>query len=350
MKIDGDRTKKNQTASAAAEQKGRKRLEIRHTLSKYSQQLFLGAVIILLGIVLSIQSEYFLTIGNFINIADACGYRLIVAVGMTVIMASGVMDLSAGSIVSLAGVITAYLLHAGAGIPAAGAAGLMIGIVAGIANGLLIHYTKISFFIITLAMSGMLRGLSLIITDGRPITRFGAEFMFIGTGRLGGIQLSVYLAALTAIAAAIAMSKSRWGSSIKTIGSNEEALRKCGVNTVKYRVSVQAVMGLAAAVTAVIITARLNSAEPNAGLNMELDAITAAAMGGTPITGGKACIGGTVLAIIILGMIRNGLTLMSVPSDYQQWITGFLLLVSVLVSGIRIKNNKTTADKKRRTK
>lgn len=226
----------------------------------------------------------------------------------------------------------------------------MIGIVAGIANGLLIHYTKISFFIITLAMSGMLRGLSLIITDGRPITRFGAEFMFIGTGRLGGIQLSVYLAALTAIAAAIAMSKSRWGSSIKTIGSNEEALRKCGVNTVKYRVSVQAVMGLAAAVTAVIITARLNSAEPNAGLNMELDAITAAAMGGTPITGGKACIGGTVLAIIILGMIRNGLTLMSVPSDYQQWITGFLLLVSVLVSGIRIKNNKTTADKKRRTK
>ena len=342
MKIDGDRTKKNQTASAAAEQKGRKRLEIRHTLSKYSQQLFLGAVIILLGIVLSIQSEYFLTIGNFINIADACGYRLIVAVGMTVIMASGVMDLSAGSIVSLAGVITAYLLHAGAGIPAAVAAGLMIGIVAGIANGLLIHYTKISFFIITLAMSGMLRGLSLIITDGRPITRFGAEFMFIGTGRLGGIQLSVYLAALTAIAAAIAMSKSRWGSSIKTIGSNEEALRKCGVNTVKYRVSVQAVMGLAAAVTAVIITARLNSAEPNAGLNMEL--------GGTPITGGKACIGGTVLAIIILGMIRNGLTLMSVPSDYQQWITGFLLLVSVLVSGIRIKNNKTTADKKRRTK
>ena len=99
-------------------------------------------------------------------------------------------------------------------------------------------------------------------------------------------------------------------------------------------------MGLMAAITAVIITARLNSAEPNAGMDMELDAITAVAMGGTPITGGKACISGTVLAVIILGMIRNGLTLMSISSDYQQWITGFLLLVSVLVSGIRIKNTK----------
>ena len=117
-------------------------------------------------------------------------------------------------------------------------------------------------------------------------------------------------------------------------------IQKCGIGIAGYRISVQAVMGLAAAITAVIITARLNSAEPNAGMDMELDAITAVAMGGTPITGGKSRISGTMLAVIILGIIRNGLTLMSISSDYQQWITGFLLLVSVLVSGIRIKNTK----------
>lgn len=309
-------------------------------IEKHSQQLFLLIVIIVIGSFLTARSEFFLTPSNLINIADSCGYRLIMAVGMTFIMASGVMDLSAGSTVSLAGVITAWMLHAGAGIPLSIAAGLLTGIAAGTLNGLLIHYTKISFFIITLAMSGMLRGLSLIITDGRPITRFGSAFMTIGTGRLAGVQVSVWIAVILTVAAAVILNHTKWGSYIKTLGSNPEALRKCGISTAGYRISVQAVMGLMAAITAVIITARLNSAEPNAGMDMELDAITAVAMGGTPITGGKACISGTVLAVIILGMIRNGLTLMSISSDYQQWITGFLLLVSVLVSGIRIKNTK----------
>ena len=315
-------------------------------IEKNSQQLFLMIVIVIIGAFLTIKSEYFLTPSNLINIADSCGYRLIMAVGMTFIMASGVMDLSAGSTVSLAGVITAWMLHAGAGIPLSVVAGLLTGVTAGALNGLLIHYTKISFFIITLAMSGMLRGISLIITGGRPITRFGATFMTIGTGRLAGIQISVWMAVILTLAAAVILTCTKWGSYIKTLGSNPEALRKCGIGTAGYRISVQAVMGLAAAITAVIITARLNSAEPNAGMDMELDAITAVAMGGTPITGGKACISGTMLAVIILGIIRNALTLMSISSDYQQWITGFLLLISVLVSGIRIKNTRQNTQEK----
>lgn len=307
-------------------------------MERNSQSLFLLIIIFVIGIFLSLKSEFFLTPANLINIADSCGYRLIMAVGMTFIMASGVMDLSAGSTVSLAGVITACLLHAGMNIPYSVCGGLLTGILAGILNGILIQYTKINFFIITLAMSGMLRGLSLMITDGKPITRFDAAFMHIGTGRFAGVQISVWLAVVLTLASAIVINRTKWGSYVKTLGSNPEALKKCGVNTAKYRIEVQAVMGLAAAVTAVIITARLNSAEPNAGMDMELDAITAVAMGGTPITGGKAHISGTLLAVIILGMIRNGLTLMSISSDYQQWITGFLLLVSVLIAGIRIKN------------
>lgn len=307
-------------------------------IERNSQSLFLLIVILVLGVFLSFKSEFFLTPANLINIADSCGYRLIMAIGMTFIMSSGVMDLSAGSNVSLAGIITASLLHAGISIPFSVCGGLLTGIGAGILNGILIQYTKVNFFIITLAMSGMLRGLSLILTGGKPVTRFDAAFMHIGTGRFAGIQISVWLAVFLTLVSFVVLNHTKWGSYIKTLGSNPEALQKCGVNTAKYRISVQAVMGLAAAVTAVIITARLNSAEPNAGMDMELDAITAAAMGGTPISGGKARISGTLLAVIILGMIRNGLTLMSISSDYQQWITGFLLLVSVLISGISIKN------------
>lgn len=307
-------------------------------MEKYSQHIFLMIVIVVISAFLSVKSEFFLTTSNFINIADACGYRLIMALGMTFVMASGTMDLSAGSVVSLCGVVTAYLLHCNMPILVSVAAGLLVGAFAGIINGLLIQYTKINFFIITLAMSGMLRGLSLMITDGRPITRFGKSFMQIGTGRIAGVQFSVWIAVILVILSCLVMNSTRWGSYIKTLGSNRGALQRCGVPVARYRISVQMIMGIFAGITAVIITARLNSAEPNAGMNMELDAITAAVMGGTPITGGKACISGTMLAVLILGIIRNGLTLMSIPSDYQQWITGFLLLVSVLTAGIRIKN------------
>lgn len=177
-----------------------------------------------------------------------------------------------------------------------------------------------------------------MITDGKPITKFGQEFIALGIGRVGEIQLSVIAAAVLVLCSIPLMFHVRWGNYILSLGGSQEALVKAGVRSGFYRVTVHIFLGIMAAVTAVIITARLNSAEPNAGMNMELDAITAVVMGGTSIKGGKASIVGTTLAVLILGVIRNGLTLMSVPSDYQQWITGFLLLVSVLISEIKVRN------------
>lgn len=310
-------------------------------LGKYSQQIFLFAAMIIICIILTMKSEYFFMWRNIRNILEANSYRLILAIGMTFVIASGVMDLSAGAMVSMCGVIMAVALHMELAVPAAVVLGILSGMAFGAANGLLIHYTGINFFILTLAASGMLRGVSLMITDGKPITKFGQEFISLGIGRIGEIQLSVLFAFLLVLLSVPLMYHMKWGNYVRSLGGNREALVKSGIRAGFYRVSVHAFLGAMAAVTAVIITARLNSAEPNAGMNMELDAITAVVMGGTSIKGGKASIAGTVLAVLILGVIRNGLTLMSVSSDYQQWITGFLLLVSVLISEIKVHKFRT---------
>lgn len=305
-------------------------------LSKYSQQIFLFIAMMVICVVLTMRSEYFLTWRNMRNILEANSYRLILAIGMTFVIASGVMDLSAGAIVSMCGVIMAVVLHMEVPVPAAVLAGILSGMLFGMINGLLIHYTGINFFILTLAVSGMLRGISLMITDGKPITKFGQDFIYLGIGRIGEVQLTVLFAVLLVLVSVPLMYHMKWGSYVQSLGGNREALIKSGIRAGFYRVTVHIFLGAMAAFTAIIITARLNSAEPNAGMNMELDAITAVVMGGTSIKGGKASIVGTVLAVLILGVIRNGLTLMSVSSDYQQWITGFLLLVSVLISEIKV--------------
>lgn len=304
--------------------------------SRYSQQIFLFVAMMVICIVLTMRSEYFLTWRNIRNILEANSYRLILAIGMTFVIASGVMDLSAGAIVSMCGVIMAVAMHMELPVLAAVVLGVLSGMALGAVNGLLIYYTGINFFILTLATSGMLRGISLMITDGKPITKFGQSFIYLGIGRIGEVQLTVLFAVLLVLISIPLMYHMKWGSYVLSLGGNREALIKSGIRTGFYRVTVHMFLGVMAAVTAIIITARLNSAEPNAGMNMELDAITAVVMGGTSIKGGKASIAGTVLAVLILGVIRNGLTLMSVSSDYQQWITGFLLLVSVLISEIKV--------------
>lgn len=314
---------------------------IKKWMNKYSQQLFLLAVLLLICAVLAGKSEYFFTWKNIRNILEAASYRMVLAIGMTFVVASGVMDLSAGSIVSLCGVLTALALHAGMGITSSCLLGIAAGGLMGGLNGVLIHCTGINFFVLTLASSGMLRGVSLMITDGKPITKFGKEFMQLGIGRIGELQLPVLFALALILISFPLLFHTKLGNYIRALGGSETALNRAGVRTGFYRIFVHVFLGITAAVTAIVITARLNSAEPNAGMNMEFDAVTAVIMGGTPIRGGTASITGTVLAVLILGIIRNGLTLLSVSSDFQQWITGFLLLASVLISEIKVWKFRT---------
>lgn len=306
-------------------------------MSKYSSQWILVGVIFLISCWLTVKTPYFLNGKNLMNILEANSYRLILALGMCCVIASGAIDLSVGSIISLSGIAMALCLKSGISVGVSILLGILVGGILGAVNGAIIHVTKINAFIITLATGSIYRGISLMITKGIPITKFDKKFLFFGTGKFMGIEISVLFGGLLILLFLPLIFHTRWGQYVQSLGGNKDALERAGVRSGVYRISVHIVMGVMAALVALIITARLNSAEANAGLNMELDAIAAVVMGGTRMSGGNASVLGTAAAVLLLGLVRNGLTVMSISSFYQQFITGLLLLAAVLFSELRSK-------------
>ncbi len=308
------------------------RENLRRRLRPFYPQLLLAAVFLLFVITLSFLSDHFLTWKNIKNIAEANSFRLLLALGMTVVMSSAAIDLSAGSIVSLSGIIMAGLIGVGWDVSLAIVIGLIGGIVMGALNGYVIAKSRLSPFIVTLAFMSIYRGLSLIVTEGIPITKLPAAFRFWGRSYIDKLNPPLIIAAVVFLFLIPFMSRTKPGQYILASGGSEEALRRQGVNTSFYRVLAHAMLGLTAAITGLIVTARLNSAEANAGIGMDIDAITAVIMGGTPLSGGRAHLVGSLIAVLLLGTIRNGLTILSVSSYYQQFFSGVLLLVSVLLA------------------
>lgn len=306
--------------------------KLRRRLRPFYPQLLLAAVFLLFVITLSFLSDHFLTWKNLKNIAEANSFRLLLALGMTVVMSSAAIDLSAGSIVSLSGIIMAGLISVGWDVSLAIVIGLIGGIVMGALNGYVIAKSRLSPFIVTLAFMSIYRGLSLIVTEGIPITKLPAAFRFWGRSDIDKLNPPLIIAAVVFLFLIPFMSRTKPGQYILASGGSEEALRRQGVNTSFYRVLAHAMLGFTAAITGLIVTARLNSAEANAGIGMDIDAITAVIMGGTPLSGGRAHLVGSLIAVLLLGTIRNGLTILSVSSYYQQFFSGVLLLVSVLLA------------------
>ncbi len=308
--------------------------------ARQSAPLLLIAVCLGMMVILSIETQSFFSLKNVVNILEANSYRLILACGMICVISSGAIDLSIGSILSFSAICMASVLQAGApswaGILLALAAGTAMGAI----NGALVHITRINAFIITLATSFMYRGLSLIVTQGIPITKLPQDFRDFGCGDIFGMESGVTMAFVVILLLIPLFYRMRWGHYVTALGGNPEALKRSGVATGRYRVSAFALMGLLSALAGIIITARLNSAEANAGLNMEMDAICAVIMGGTALHGGSGSLLGTVIAVFLLGLIRNGLTIMSVSSYYQQFITGAILLCAVVVAELRERRSR----------
>lgn len=289
---------------------------------------------------LSVRTNSFFSVKNAVNILEANSYRMLIAVGMMCIISSGAIDLSVGSMLSFSAICMAKALKAELPVGLCVGVALLMGASMGALNGVLMHVTRINAFIITLATSYMYRGLSLIATQGIPITKLPQAFRDFGCGDIFGMESGVIMALMAVIALIPIFYFMRWGSYVMSLGSNPEALKRSGVKIWKYRVSAFALMGLLSSVAGVIVTARLNSAEANAGLNMEMEAICAVIMGGTALHGGKGSLPGTVIAVILLGLIRNGLTVMSVSSYYQQFVTGALLLIAVVTAELRERRNR----------
>lgn len=296
--------------------------------------------LLLLGIILTILSDRFLSVNNLLNVARQVSINAIISVGMTLVILTGGIDLSVGSILALSGSITAGLMAGGTTLVVALIAGIAIGSLLGIVNGLLVTKGKIQPFIATMGMMTIARGVTLVYTEGRPITGMEGAFRFLGGGYVVGIPFPVILMAIIFAVAYFVLKKTCFGRYIYAIGGNEEAARLSGIRTDQVIVAVYTLAGFFAGLGGIIMASRLNSAQPTAGMGFELDAIAAVVLGGTSLSGGIGTIGGTLIGALIIGVLDNGLNLLNVSSFYQQVAKGLVILIAVLLDRKRNKGGK----------
>ena len=304
----------------------------RKKIQEHSYTLILLVVLVLLIAVMATVSPYFFTWKNCRNILNQSAIYLVLSIGMTFVISAGQIDLSVGATIGFSGMMMGLLYKAG--IPAIGAIilGLVCAAMIGWINGVVISYGKINSFIVTLSMMTILRGLILIWTNSNSIFGFGPVFTFIGSGKIGPVNMPIVISLVIAALGAMILHKTKFGNYCLFIGSNEVAVNRSGVNVRKYKTLIFTLCGFCAGVAGAIVTARLNSAEPLAGQWYEMDAIAATILGGTSMQGGKGNVIGTVIACFILNILKNGLTLLAISSHYQEILTGIILIVSVLIS------------------
>ena len=284
-----------------------------------------------LSLVLWILTPHFLTVSNLLNVLEQSSINAIVAAGMTFAIISGGIDLSVGSVLALSGIVLASLLQTGAGLPVALTLALASAAACGLLNGLFVTMGRLPPFIATLGMMSVARGVALIWAEGRPISGFGESFRLIATARPLGIPAPVLITLLVYALAYVALAHSVFGRSIYAIGGNEEASRLSGVPVRLHKTGAYVVCGLTSGVAAVVLTARLNSAQPTAGIMYELDAIAATVIGGTSLFGGEGTLVGALIGALIMGVLRNGLNLLNVSSFVQQFVIGVVIIAAVLI-------------------
>jgi ribose transport system permease protein len=287
--------------------------------------------LLLISIVFATMSPTFLTTPNLINILQQSSINACIALGMTLVIISGGIDLSVGPVAALAAVLGAAMLVAGVPVPLAILGALAVGATCGFLNGALITWGGLQPFIVTLGGLSLYRALALIFTGGTPIFGLPDGFRALTNGNLAGVPNPVVAVAVLAVLAWLILNKTPLGEYFMAVGGNPEAARIAGVPVTLTKLAAYMISGLMAAVAAVILVGRLGAAEPTLGTLWELDAIAAAAIGGASLMGGRGSIPGTLIGCIILGTLRNGLTLMNVQAFYQLLATGIIIIVAMLI-------------------
>ncbi|MGG3738618.1 ABC transporter permease [Aeribacillus pallidus] len=287
----------------------------------------------LLCIVLSVLSDNFLTMNNWLNILRQVSINALIAFGMTFVILTGGIDLSVGSVLALASALTAGMMASGTDPVLAMLLGVLAGLVMGALNGIIITKGRVAPFIATLATMTIFRGATLVYTDGRPITGFtdSVAFQMIGRGYFLGIPVPVLLMLVIFGLLMFVLRKTTFGRHTYAIGGNEEASRLSGLRVDRIKIWVYSLTGGLSALAGIILTSRLNSAQPTAGTAYELDAIAAVVLGGTSLSGGRGWIFGTFVGALIIGVLNNGLNLLNVSSFYQQVIKGAVILLAVIL-------------------
>ncbi len=289
--------------------------------------------LLLIIIIISIMSPNFLTATNIFNVLRQVSISALIAFGMTFVILTGGIDLSVGSTLALTGAISAGFLASGMNPLLAMFIGLALGAILGAVNGFIIAKGKVAPFIATLATMTIYRGLTLVYTDGKPVSGLGDSLVFqmFGKGYFLGIPVPVITMVIAFFVLFFILKKTTFGRRVYAIGGNEEASRLSGINVDRITIAVYSLTGVLAALSALILTSRLNSAQPTAGVSYELDAIAAVVLGGTSLTGGRGWIFGTIVGALIIGVLNNGLNLIGVSSFFQQVVKGVVILIAVLI-------------------
>lgn len=309
------------------------------------QSLFALAIMV---IALALLSDNFFTPDNGWNILRQISVNLCLSIGMTLVILSGGIDLSVGAILGLAGAVAAGLLKNGLALGGMDArleftvtgaivAGIAVGGAAGWFNGFAITRFRLPPFVATLGMLSIARGLTMLWTGGFPVTSLGSTFGFLGTGAILGMPMPVWIMLALVGVFVVVTQRTRFGRHIYAVGGNERAARLTGLNVPRIKLAVYTLAGALAGVAGLIVTARLDSAQPNAGLGYELDSIAAVVIGGTSLSGGRGSIWGTVLGCLIIGVLNNGLFLLNVSPFWQQVIKGGVILLAVAIDKMNAK-------------
>lgn len=321
-------------------------IEAGHRINLRQFQSLIALAIMVLA--LSLLSNRFLTLDNGWNILRQISVNLCLSIGMTLVILSAGIDLSVGAILGLAGAIAGGLLKNGLALAAfnvrleftvTGAilAGIAVGAGAGWFNGFAITRFQLPPFVATLGMLSVARGLTMLWTGGFPITGLGERFGFIGTGAFLGMPMPVWIMLVLVAAFVVVTKRTRFGRHIHAVGGNERAALLTGLRVNRIKIAVYTLAGALAGVAGIIVTARLDSAQPNAGLGYELDSIAAVVIGGTSLSGGRGSVMGTVLGCLIIGVLNNGLFLLNVSPFWQQVIKGGVILLAVAIDKMNLR-------------
>lgn len=283
----------------------------------------------------TIMTDRFLTASNITNVLRQVAISTVLAVGYTMIIAAGCIDLSVGSVIGFCCIVMGRLMHID-GYPtfAVFLAGMLLGVLCGVVNCLIFIKFKLPPFIVTLGMSQVYKGLTQILSRGTPITNLHPAAVFVGQGYIFKIPVPIILMAVVVIIGAVFLSKSIWGRKLLAVGSNRDAAYVCGINVGKMVLLAYSLVGLAAGIAAIIFNGRAASAQPTAGGGMEMDAIASVVIGGTQMGGGHGNVFGTLIGCVLVGVINNALNLMNVSPYWQMVAKGLLIILAVILDSL----------------
>ena len=306
-------------------------------IKELSNTVIVLAALVVLCAALSMVSPYFAATGNLINIVLQAAINATLACGMTFVILTGGIDLSVGSVLAFAGILFGTMLKSNMPLPAAILLCVLIGGVCGLINGLLVTRVNLPAFIATLGMMSIARGGALYLADGRAISGFSGRLNFIGNGSFLGIPVMILIMVITFAIGMFILRFTCAGRYIYAIGGNTEATRLSGINTNRYTTLVYIICGITAGLAAVMLTARLDSAQPVAGDGYEMNAIAATVIGGTSMSGGEGRLSGTIIGALFIAVLNNGLNLLNVSSYIQQIVIGLVIVGAVTFDRIRSK-------------